>query len=101
MADKAQPVETPLSGVRVVNIGSGWAGRVAAMLLADPVLAAVSYRLTKVTPGGVVAWHCYRTAQHGNVLQGRMFLEPWRCIRFFRRHKISPPFGLAVSIAGA
>ena len=35
MADKAQPVETPLSGVRVVNIGSGWAGRVAAMLLAD------------------------------------------------------------------
>ena len=35
MVGKAQAVETPLSGVRVVNIGSGWAGRVAAMLLAD------------------------------------------------------------------
>jgi len=35
MAGKAQAVETPLSGVRVINIGTGWAGRVAAMLLAD------------------------------------------------------------------
>ena len=35
MADKALPGERPLSGVRVVNIGTGWAGRVAAMLLAD------------------------------------------------------------------
>jgi crotonobetainyl-CoA:carnitine CoA-transferase CaiB-like acyl-CoA transferase len=35
MAGKVQPVETPLAGVRVLNIGTGWAGRVAAMLLAD------------------------------------------------------------------
>ncbi len=35
MVGKLKPAETPLSGVRVVNIGSGWAGRVAAMLLAD------------------------------------------------------------------
>ena len=35
MAGKEQPVETPLSGVRVMNLGTGWAGRVAAMLLAD------------------------------------------------------------------
>ncbi len=31
----ASSAQTPLSGVRVVNIGTGWAGRVAAMLLAD------------------------------------------------------------------
>jgi hypothetical protein len=31
MASKA----TPLEGVRVLNLGGGWAGRVAAMLLAD------------------------------------------------------------------
>ena len=35
MARTTKPVSTPLSGVRVVNIGTGWAGRVAAMLLAE------------------------------------------------------------------
>ncbi|MCZ6774076.1 MAG: CoA transferase, partial [Proteobacteria bacterium] len=35
MAGRTPPAEAPLSGIRVVNIGTGWAGRVAAMLLAD------------------------------------------------------------------
>jgi crotonobetainyl-CoA:carnitine CoA-transferase CaiB-like acyl-CoA transferase len=35
MAGRTQAEQTPLSGVRVINIGTGWAGRVAAMLLAD------------------------------------------------------------------
>ena len=35
MASNTKPDSVPLSGVRVINIGTGWAGRVAAMLLAD------------------------------------------------------------------
>ena len=35
MASNTKPASVPLSGVRVVNIGTGWAGRVASMLLAD------------------------------------------------------------------
>ena len=35
MASNTESASAPLSGVRVVNIGTGWAGRVAAMLLAD------------------------------------------------------------------
>ena len=35
MASNTKSASAPLSGVRVVNIGTGWAGRVAAMLLAD------------------------------------------------------------------
>ena len=35
MASNTKPASLPLSGVRVVNIGTGWAGRVASMLLAE------------------------------------------------------------------
>jgi crotonobetainyl-CoA:carnitine CoA-transferase CaiB-like acyl-CoA transferase len=35
MATKTKPAAAPLAGVRVINIGTAWAGRVAAMLLAD------------------------------------------------------------------
>ena len=35
MASDINSASAPLSGVRVVNIGTGWAGRVAAMLLAE------------------------------------------------------------------
>jgi len=35
MAGNQKPAVTPLCNVRVINIGTGWAGRVASMLLAD------------------------------------------------------------------
>ncbi len=35
MASNTKSASVPLSGIRVVNIGTGWAGRLAAMLLAD------------------------------------------------------------------
>ena len=35
MAGNLKPTVTPLCNVRVINVGTGWAGRVASMLLAD------------------------------------------------------------------
>ena len=50
MASTSKSDSAPLSGVRVVNIGSGWAGRVAAMLLADQGADVVDF----VRPGRAV-----------------------------------------------
>jgi crotonobetainyl-CoA:carnitine CoA-transferase CaiB-like acyl-CoA transferase len=50
MASNTKPVSTPLSDVRVVNIGTGWAGRVAAMLIADQGADVVEF----VRPGRAV-----------------------------------------------
>ncbi|UCH47656.1 MAG: CoA transferase [Betaproteobacteria bacterium] len=50
MASNNKSASVPLSGVRVVNIGSSWAGRVAAMLLADQGADVVEF----VRPGRAV-----------------------------------------------
>jgi hypothetical protein len=50
MASKNESASAPLSGVRVVNIGTGWAGRVASMLLADQGADVIEF----VRPGRAV-----------------------------------------------
>ncbi len=65
MASATKPESVPLSGVRVVNIGTGWAGRLAAMLLADQGADVVEF----VRPG--------RAAHPGDPLldRGKRLLE--------------------------
>ena len=50
MTNNIESAPATLSGVRVVNIGTGWAGRVAAMLLADQGADVVEF----VRPGRAI-----------------------------------------------